>query len=339
MNSTTTSPGPVANHSASGSLLSLSSEERGIVVFHFWPYMTYGKRLSISLALIAGGLFLQFVTGSFVSGALLLLMGSVLLCVQGYHNRVESGRFSPGADWENVDIQRLHDLQELDRKMLRWNRSAMDMTNTLGLVTLGIVVAPTAYVIFHYLQYGFAPYPPAIRILLFNALVLLGPHWITGTRRILRLPKMMVKVEALEGLLNSARPEIDEDRVTVMMLLRGEEKMPEDVKLRIRIPDAPDSFLGMFVQVVTNDVKGTSYPYVYVVLVTRQGYGLDALTRSIAPPKGVIKEYKQENDVEILVIRQQTTKNSGYHTKPTVAAMILNTGLTMAKAAVGLERA
>ncbi|MBM9536224.1 hypothetical protein [Desulfobulbus alkaliphilus] len=339
MNSTTTGPGPSADLSASGSLLSLSPEERGIVVFHFWPYMSYGKRLAISLVLVAGGLILQFLTGSFLSGVLLLLVGSVLLCVQGYHNRVESGRFSPGADWENVEIQRLHDLQELDRKMLRWNRSAMDMTNTLGLVTLGIVAAPTVYAVYYFLENGVAPYPPAMRILLFNALVLLGPHWITGTRRILRLPKMMVKVEALEALLNSVRREIDEDRVTVMMLLRGETKIPEDVKLRVRFPDAPESFLGLYVQVVTNDVKGTSYPYVYVVLVAKQGYGLEALTGGIATPKGVVKEYTLENDVEILVIRQQTTKNSGYHTNSTVAAMIFSTGLSMAEAATRLEQA
>lgn len=339
MNTTTSNPVPVADQAGSGSLLSLSLEERGIVVFHFWPFMAYGKRLALSLTLVAAGLFLQFLTGSFMAGALLLLVGSVLLCVQGYHNRVESGGFSPGSDWENVDIQRLHDLQELDRKMLRWNRSGMDVTNILGLIILGIVAAPSAYAAFHYLEYGFAPYPPGIRILLFNALVLLGPHWITGTRRILRLPKMMVKVEALEALLNSARREIDEAQVTVMMLLRGEAKIPEDVKLRIRIPDAPEQFLGMYVQVVTNDVKGTSYPYAYVVLVARQGYGLESATKDIAPPKGVIKEFKLENDVEVLVIRQHTTKTSGYHTKPPVAAMIFNAGLTMAKAAVRSGRA
>ena len=332
MNTTNSSMSPVAD--PSGSPLSLSLEERGIVVFHFRPFMAYGKRLGVSMALIAAGLVIQALTGSFLAGALLLLAGSVLLCVQGYHNRVESGRFSPDSDWENVDIQRLHDLQELDRKMLRWNRSAMDVTNTLGLITLGVIAAPTAYAIFHYLEYGFAPYPPEIRILLFNALVLLGPHWITGTRRILRLPKMMVKVEALEALLNSARREIDEDLVTVMMLLRGEAKIPEDVKLRVRIPEAPEKFLGMYVQVVTNDVKGTSYPYAYVVLVAKEGYGLEAATRDITPPKGVIKEYKVENDVEVLVIRQHTTKTSGYHTKPAVAATIFKTGLNMARAAV-----
>jgi hypothetical protein len=339
MNTTTSNPGPMGDHGGSGSLLSLSLEERGIVVFHFRPFMAYGKRLAVSMALIAAGLVIQAWTGSFLSGALLLLAGSVLLCVQGYHNRVESGRFSPDSDWENVDMQRLHELQELDRKILRWNRSAMDVTNTLGVITLIVLAAPTAYAIFHYLEYGFAPYAPGIRILLFNALVLLGPHWITGTRRILRLPKMMVKVEALEALLASARREIDEDQVTVMMLLRGAAKIPEDVKLRVRIPDAPEEFLGMYVQMVTNDVKGTSYPYAYVVLVAKEGYGLEEATRDIALPKGVIKESKVENDVEVLVIRQHTTKTSGYHTKPAVAAKIFNAGLAMAKAAVGSGRA
>ncbi|WP_045222524.1 hypothetical protein [Desulfonatronum thioautotrophicum] len=338
MNTTTSGTPPIARSSGSESPVALSLEERGIVVFHLWPFMAYGRRLALSFALIIAGLVIQALTGSFVTGVLPLLAGSVLLCVQGYHNRVESGRFSPDSDWESVDIQRLHELQELDRKMLRWNRSAMDVTNTLGLITLGVIAAPTAYAIVHYLEYGFAPFPPEVRLLLFNALILLGPHWITGTRRILRLPKMMVKVEALEAIISSARQEINEDQVTVMMLLRGEAKIPEDVKLRIQIPDAPETFLGMYVQVVTNDVKGTSYPYAYVVLVARPGFGLETSTRDITLPMGVIKEFKVENNVEVLVIRQHTTKTSGYHTKATDAARIFSAGLAMAKSAVRSSR-
>ncbi|TVQ99561.1 MAG: hypothetical protein EA399_06695 [Desulfovibrionales bacterium] len=338
MNTTTSGTPLIARPSGSESPIALSLEERGIVVFHFWPFMAYGKRLALSFILIIAGLLIQALTGSFMSGVLLLLAGSVLLCVQGYHNRVESGRFSPDTDWESMDIQRLHDLQELDRNMLRWNRSAMDVTNTLGLITLGVIAAPMAYAIVHYLEYGFAPYPPEVRILLFNALILLGPHWITGTRRILRLPKVMVKVEALESIISSARQEIDEDQVTVMMLLRGETKIPEDVKLRIRIPDAPETFLGMYVQVVTNDVKGTSYPYAYVVLVARPGFDLETSTSNISLPRGAIKEFKVENNVEVLVVRQHTTKTSGYHTKPADAARIFSAALAMAKAAVRFGR-
>lgn len=328
-----TTANPSQDLSESSSLFSLSGQEQGIVVFHFRPAMPYGKRVAVSFTLIAAGLVIQALTGIFLAGAPVLLAGSLLLCVRGYHNRVESGSFNPDAAWENVDIQRLRDLQEIDKKMLRWNRSFMDVTNSWGVITLILVVGPAFFSVVHHLEFGHGIFAPAVEMLLFNALTLLTPHWVTGTRRILRLPKLMVKVEALQALLDNAERMVKADQVTVMMLLKGKTKIPEDVKLQIQIPDASKEFLGMYVQVVTNDVKGTSYPYVYVVLVAKRGYGLEQATIGIAPPKGVIKEYKEQDDVEIVVVRQQTTKTSGYHTKSSRASEIFTNGLNMAKVA------
>ncbi len=328
-----TTANPPRDLSASSSLFSLSAQEQGIVVFHFRPSMPYGKRLAVSLAMIVAGLVVQALTGMFWAGAPVLLAGSLLLCVRGYHNRVESGSFNPDAAWENVAIQRLRDLREIDKKMLRWNRSFMDVTNSWGVITLILVAGPALFSLVHHLEFGHGVFAPSVDMLLFNALILLTPHWITGTRRILRLPKLMVKVESLQSLLENAEKLVGPDQVTVMMLLKGKTKIPDDVKLRIQIPDAPKDFMGMYVQVVTNDVKGTSYPYVYVVLVAKQGYGLEAATDGIAPPKGVIKEYQEQDDVEIIVLRQHTTKTSGYHTKPSKASLIFTNGLNMAKAA------
>jgi hypothetical protein len=328
-----TTANPSQDLSESSSLFSLTAQEQGIVVFHFRPSMPYGKRVSVSFALIVAGLVIQALTGIFWAGAPVLLAGSLLLCVRGYHNRVESGSFNPDAAWENVDIQRLRDLQEIDKKMLRWNRSFMDVTNSWGIITLILVVGPAVFSVVHHLEFGHGVFAPGAEMLLFNALILLTPHWVTGTRRILRLPKLMVKVEALQALLGNAESMVGADQVTVMMLLKGKTKIPEDVKLQIQIPDASKEFLGMYVQVVTNDVKGTSYPYVYVVLVAKRGYGLEQATIGIAPPKGMIKEYKEQDDVEIVVVRQHTTKTSGYHTKSSKASEIFTNGLNMAKLA------
>jgi hypothetical protein len=324
------------NASATSSLSETSSgspRDRDIVVFHFRPHMPYGKRRAIAFGLVAGGLILQALATSFWLGTPFLLAGSLLLCVRGYHNRVESGRFSPEATWETVDANRLEELMELDRKILRWNRSFMDASHPLGLFALLAILGPAGIVALHRMSGGFALFSRSVDMLILDAALILFPHWVTGIRRILRLPKLMVKVEAIRDIPNRTGAGIGKDRVSVMMLLKGAAKLPDDVKLRVQIDGAHKDFLGMYVQVVTNDVQGKSYPYLYAVLVAREGYGLKRHFDGFAPPKKVVKEFKRQDDVEILIVRQHTTKKSGYHTNAAAARRIFLASLALAREA------
>jgi hypothetical protein len=116
-----------------------------------------------------------------------------------------------------------------------------------------------------------------------------------------------------------------------MLLPGGAARIPEDVKFRVDLADRDKDFLGLYGQVVINDVQGTSYPYFYVVLVAKQGFGLGTVYREYAPPRNIVKELNTEREVEVLVIRQRTTKTSGYHTKPAAAEEILRQGLALAE--------
>jgi hypothetical protein len=49
------------------------------------------------------------------------------------------------------------------------------------------------------------------------------------------------------------------------------------------------------------------------------------------PDSGITKEFKVEDKVEVMVIRQFTTKKSGYHTKQPVANSIFLSGLSLAE--------
>jgi len=92
----------------------------------------------------------------------------------------------------------------------------------------------------------------------------------------------------------------------------------------------PD-FLGLYGQVVLNDVQGTSYPYFYVVLVAKDGFGLRDAYQQFQPDEDITKEFKREDQVEVMVIRQYTTDKSGYHTKPLIANGIFYAGLNVAE--------
>jgi hypothetical protein len=119
------------------------------------------------------------------------------------------------------------------------------------------------------------------------------------------------------------------------MLLKGKEtKVPIDVKFCVKIQNQHPDFLGLYGQIVIN----VGYPYFYVVLVTREGYGLQEMCESYTPPDNITKEYKVEEDVEVLVIRQTTTKTSGYQTGNTKIREIFLEGLKLAgKVAVKLD--
>ena len=115
--------------------------------------------------------------------------------------------------------------------------------------------------------------------------------------------------------------------------------MPINARVFIRFPDGPSDFLGVQFQVALNNVQGTNYPYLYAVIVAKKEFelleqylvtvrtriqrkadeqkksGLLAMFQYEEKGKLTI-ESSRESDVEVIVIRQHTTKQSGYHSKP-----------------------
>ncbi len=301
--------------------------DRGLVVFRFFRDLSYVMRLAVSLALVAGGFAAQFAGGWVLGGAAALFAGSLLLVVRGYDNRVDYKAYDPSRDWQAVPRQRLDDLLALDERMRTWDQSALDVTSpvgclvflgALGLVALALVLGDRD-----------------VEVLGLDAAVLVLPHFVTGVRRVLRTPALLVRVKTLKAALEAHAAAIAGDEVTVLMLFRGTEtKIPEDAKFRLMPKGAPPEFLGLYGQVCVNTVSGASWPYFYAVLVAKAGSGLKRRHEALRAPEGVTVEWSEPGPVEVLVIRQTTTKTSGYHTPEPVAAMIF--GLALAEARAGL---
>jgi hypothetical protein len=301
-----------------------TKSDRGIVVFHMLPSLAYERRWAAALALIAAGLAWQLTTGAIVGGAILVGCGNLLLLVRGYDNRVDPGAYDPSVQWERVELSMLNDLVNLDRKIRRWDRSAVDVSNPLGsgvfVIVAGVLVAMVVW------------NPLELRILGVDGLVLLVPHWITGIRRILVRPNLIVRVDMLRNLLASGAQFLEPHTVHLNVLLEGGEvRVPKDAKLKIDIAGRHEDFLGLYGQVVINEVQGTSYPYFYVVLVAKRGFGLDRVGATYEPGPKMVREGKRQGEVDVLVIRQETTKQSGYHTDEAAALRILKAGLRLAE--------
>jgi len=301
-----------------------SPADRSLVVFRAGVALTYERRLLLALLLIVGGFAIQGVSGSFLAGVLPLLGGNLLLIVRGYDNRVEFGSYRPDTEWERIEPARLAELEDLDRRIRRWDQSLLDVTNVGGAVMFVLVAGILAVTA--------ALGPGPFRLLGLDGLVLLLPHWVTGVRFVLRKPKLLVKVRTLLALLDGEKSRLAEHDVVALALLEGEDtRVPVDVKIKVDLAGHHASFLGLYGQVVLNEVQGHSYPYFYVVLVARKGFRLDALTAGHQPASGITREFKRQDAVEVLVLRQTTSRTSGYHTKPPAVSRIFRDGLELAE--------
>jgi hypothetical protein len=299
-------------------------EDRSIVVFHVLPSMAYRTRMAAAFGLMAVGFAIQLAMTAVLPGVLLIAAGSLLLLVRGYDNRVDFGAFDPTAEWERVEVDRLDDLTELHGRMRKWDLSLLDITNASGAALFLVVAGATTALAFF--SWG------ALRILVIDAMVLLLPHWFTGVRSILVRPKLMVRVEAIRDVLRQSARVLANHKVNLLMLLTGSAtKIPDDVKFKVDIKDRHADFLGLYGQVVLNEVQGRSYPYFYAVLVARRGFGLQQAKKDHRAPPKVTIELNEQDKVEVLVIRQTTTKKSGYHTEPLDAVKILNLAVEVAE--------
>lgn len=309
----------------------VSAEDRNVVVFHIWKSLAYHQRMMISFLMILSGMAIQTAMTAFFPGCAFVLLGNLLLLVRGYDNRVQLGKFAPEASWEKVDRSKFLEVERLHRDMRRWDRSFLDITNKLGFFVFAIIAA----VIGVFLMMGVEKGDPISVIISGDAGLLLFPHWFTGIRSILTQPLLVLKIKTFQQVLNTKnRSWLSGVDVEYFILMKGADtRIPDDVKIRLDIKNKPKDFLGLYGQVVANTVNGNSYPYFYVVLVARKGFGLSKIHDAFSPPKNITKEFKVEDDVEVLVIRQTTTRTSGYHTKEKQMSVILSSGLDLARQA------
>jgi hypothetical protein len=307
------------------SSLLLTKSDQGTVVFHIWRNLSYGIRLFLSFIFILVGIAIQYYFMNVFPGIILVFAGNLLLLVKGYDNRIKLGSFEHVTEWVATDQEHLNKIVELNKKVRKWDISALDITSGLGgflfFLLLVAVLVICAVNPFH-------TYNPLI-ILAANIVILLVPHWVTGVRRITTAPALVNKIKVYQDITGIFTEMLKEDNVSFLMLLKGKDKkMPADVKMKIKFKNQTDDFLGMYAQISVNNVQGKDYPYFYMVLVAKESSKLlSSKLKNITMPTNVISEFSRENDAEILVIRQYTTNKSGYFTNGDAIQVIFETGL------------
>jgi hypothetical protein len=162
-----------------------------------------------------------------------------------------------------------------------------------------------------------------------DSAALFAPFWVTGIRRFYHRTELMIRVRALQNILDRLNaPGTRGVTAGPMLELQKTETgdIPQDAKLMVRLNDAPDDFIGIQVQVSLNDVQGTKYPYLYCVILAKPQFGLRKWSMQPGNP-ALHAEYSKTAEVELIVVRQRTTKTSGYHTNEAAQNRVFDAAL------------
>jgi hypothetical protein len=324
-------------------------DRRHLLQFYVAPKLEYRRRLAWASALILAGLGIQFlvpfesVVVMLVISVPLLLVGNSFLFVRGYNLKPAAMNKRP--EWEKTTRDRFQKTRQIEQQVKRWDESFTDLTCVSGAVGLALVLMASGVIwIVIWTQPMLRFWAP---VWVADAAVLLLPHWITGTRRGWRPIALRQQIDALETALKVLEKyESPPCQIQPMFEMVGEKKqrVPRAARVFVRFPDGPDEFLGIQFQVALNNVQGTNYPYLYAVIVARPEFGLltDYLPKVQATlesrqartatgwldrlrakrPGKLTVESNRESEVDVIVIRQTTTKNSGYHTDGMAIARI-----------------
>lgn len=297
-------------------------ERRHLIQFKLAPKMGYLTRLGLAGGLIIVGLAIQLLWQTqesvmmFLVTLPLVFAGNLFLLARGYNLAV--AKVSVSGEWQKTTRDRFQKVRDLETNIKKWDETAIDVTSTRGVFSF-IIIAIGVAAIFGLTATLVEPYWAFVFVA--DAAIILVPHWFTGVRRGWKPVALRQEVDAVETALEAIEGFNEPPcQIQPMFEMGGQEKnVPMGARAFVRFPDGPEEFLGVQFQVSLNDVQGTKFPYLYAVLVAKKGFGLfknhlDKI-RALARSEKLTVETSTEEDVEVVVIRQPTTKQTGYHTK------------------------
>ncbi|MBP7176397.1 MAG: hypothetical protein KBA53_09360 [Thermoclostridium sp.] len=309
-----------------------SPEQQDIVRFHLFKKLPYTTRMIIYLTLLVIGFVLQLVFLRVMPGAIALFIAVLLTLVRGYNSKVDLNAYRANSSWTQVNLEKLREVDEFNQKLTKWDKDGLDISNGTGfLLFLLFIIA----LFFASMFLRFLDVSESVRnIFVVDALILILPIWFNGMRKIKKQELLCMKtnlVTNMEGFFQTIRRDGEHFKPALMLAKdKTDKSIPTDCRFTISFDGMPADFYGIQAQINLNDVQGTYYPYFYCVLAAKKGFGLERISKMVPVPKSIILKYEID-DAEVIVIRQYTTKTSGYHTKFNSCKAILDRALFAAR--------
>ncbi len=311
----------------------LPPEKQGDIQFHLFKGLRYSTRMMLYFLFVAAGFVIQIIMLTAWPGAVCLIMASLLNLVRGYTSKVELNSFHADSSWTPVDIGKLAEVESFNSKLSEWDKDALDISNAAGfcvfllaLLGLGAISA---------ILPGVSAGSSVRGIFALDAIILVLPVWFNGLRKIQKQDILCMKsglIRMLEEFFRTIRQD-GENFVSAFMLVRDRngKTIPTDCRFTVTYDNMPKGFYGIQAQININSVEGSNYPYFYCVIAAERGFGLGGFVNAVPVPKNIVINYEEDSNAEVIVIRQHTTKTSGYHTKPNSCKSILERTLQLAR--------
>jgi hypothetical protein len=301
------------------------------------PLGGLGFRVLAAAALFVAGVLFFSVAPLWIAplGLVSLIVGHLTLWVRT--QTTSPGGATPAHEelWAPVEDEWLTRVEDLERRGARWDTTPWDVSNGLGCLTFLALLGTLAAAAFVLAPVGGAE---SVFRFVVAAAFLLVPLWVNGMRTTWNPSELRKKGEALAEACKTAErlAQSDFDAVPTLALREGRRgKYPVDARLMLR-PSREDAtgFLGVQLQVALNNVQGTDYPYLYAVVLGKDGFRLpEARPRETIQGVDLVFEPGKGEGVRYLVVRQHADRQGGWHTKPEQISTIVAVALERARAA------
>lgn len=281
------------------------------VSYRMFPGMPDTIRYVIVAVLLVGGFSIQTQIGLLVPGIICLLCASLLLMFKGIDKRIFQYKVSETNDWVKTERENIQEMMRIVKELRSWDRNIFEISNAYGcLVFIAVCAVLLAMVL-----------AQVSEVVVLDVLALFLPFFLSGMLKTDSKPGIMIKIENLivaATLLREKYSGYEYSYYTLLTPVKNKTKpAPSDIKIKITPPGPSEKFLGIYGQCSLNNVSGVFYPYIYYVIVFKKGFGIKEKVKSIlGNNNNITRELTTTADAEVLIIRQTTSRTSGYHTKP-----------------------
>ncbi|HEX7320227.1 MAG TPA: hypothetical protein VF399_07720 [bacterium] len=279
----------------------------------------------LSFLLVMIGYALQTTGRSFFIGLPFLIGCFLINLIKGVSIKSET---SSEYVWEEVTPERIELVYQHCQKIKKFKSAGIGCF--IGLIFSAVflfsVLAPALVG-----KNGILPFGLTVAVI--DTIILFAGLFVSGNKSAWMPNNMDVKTAVVRRLINLPVITKDPSLKVAPFLEIGKTKtgsFPHDTRMLVKFTDAPEAFIGVQGQISINTVKSTVYPYFYTVIIAKHEFDL---FKKLGQPelRNITIENKKTEEVDVVVIRQTTTKTSGYHSDDKVQDYILENSISLAK--------
>jgi len=272
-------------------------------------------RIIVSFFLSFLAYILQLSRVSFIVWGPVLLVSGAFLWVKKVEikkDEIKSGR----EEWKNVTMKEFQ---------LAYRKALASGKLSTGNIASRLVLLVVIFIFLSIPIFPLMKHEMEIFYLVFDLFFLLFIVLLSGARRVWSPKDLDVKGEALLQAYDVIKnfPGFSMNPQLLLKIGDGRKSLPEDAKFFLQPQNAPAWMMGIQFQVSINSVQSKKYPYLYSVVILKKG-NLERAKSCSSEDRKILVEFKDNSEVDVIVIRQRTTKTSGYYTNKNAIEKLVN---------------